>query len=171
MCAYTFFIHTCMMHANSTLFIHDYIFLIHYVCVYIYIYINIYIYIYIYIDTCIRTHHSVKQVQKRDALIHYIYTYIHTSYIHTSYIHTYIHIIKQVQKRDPARLLPLKPLPPNIIVRMANKRAQEPYEGIMERLNPGVCVCWCVCVFFCKYIYIHIYVRVYRNRMKASWRG
>ena len=41
------------------------------------------------------------------------------------------------QQRDPARLMPLKPLPSNIVIRMASKKAQEPFEGIMERLNPG----------------------------------
>eukprot|EP00283_Hemiselmis_rufescens_P024869 CAMPEP_0173440282 /NCGR_PEP_ID=MMETSP1357-20121228/22573_1 /TAXON_ID=77926 /ORGANISM="Hemiselmis rufescens, Strain PCC563" /LENGTH=283 /DNA_ID=CAMNT_0014405749 /DNA_START=77 /DNA_END=928 /DNA_ORIENTATION=+ len=41
------------------------------------------------------------------------------------------------QQRDPARLMPLKPLPPNIVIRPAFKKAEEPYQSIMQRANPG----------------------------------
>mmetsp|Transcript_54918 Transcript_54918/g.132955 ORF Transcript_54918/g.132955 Transcript_54918/m.132955 type:complete len:286 (-) Transcript_54918:136-993(-) len=41
------------------------------------------------------------------------------------------------QQRDPARLMPLKALPPNIVVRPAFKKAEPPYQTLMERANPG----------------------------------
>ena len=49
----------------------------------------------------------------------------------------WVPVAARVQGRDPARLSPLKPLPPNIVIRPAFKKAEEPYEGIMERANPG----------------------------------
>lgn len=49
----------------------------------------------------------------------------------------WVPVAAERQGRDPARLSPLKPLPPNIVIRTAYRRAEEPFEGFFERVNPG----------------------------------